>query len=262
MKRAYVDIPEGQAHYQVGGAGEPLLLLHQTPLSSDEYGNLMPLLTASHRVIAMDTLGYGKSDRPPKRYQIPDYAQSVAGFIHALGFSRVSVFGHHTGASIAVELAATHPELVDKLVISGCPIYSPEALAKRLKSPSYVPMKPVDDGSHVLKVWQDYSAVFRHPSPEDMQLVFSSYMVAGSGAEDAHGAVFSYDIAPRLTSIKCPTLLISGTKDFFFERLEATACLIPHCHTAVIDGGGPLLTVQKPEELALATLSFLMQKGV
>ncbi|MDO8491050.1 MAG: alpha/beta hydrolase, partial [Dehalococcoidia bacterium] len=250
MKRAYVDIPEGQIHYQTRGAGEPLLLLHQTPLSSDEYTNLMPLLVGSRTVIAMDTLGYGKSDRPPRRYGMPEYAQSVAGFVKALGLTRVSVFGHHTGASIAVELAAAHPGLVDKLVISGCPSYSPEALAKRLKSPSFVPMKPAEDGSHVMKVWQDYSAVFRHPSPEDMQLVFESYMIAGTGAEDAHAAVFSYDVAKRLPLISCPTLLISGTKDFFLDRLEVTARLIPRCRTAIIEGGGPLLTVQMAKEMA------------
>lgn len=257
MKRAYVDIPEGQVHYQTEGTGAPLLLLHQTPLSSDEYRNMAPFLSGSYRAIAMDTLGYGKSDRPPHRYAIPEYAQAVAAFLKALGLPGVSVFGHHTGASIAVELAASYPDLVDRLVISGCPHYSPEALAKRLKSPSFVPMKPVADGSHVAKVWQDYSAVFRNPKAEDMQFVFAAYMMAGDGAEDAHGAVFSYNIAKRLPAIQCPTLLISGSKDFFLDWLEATARLIPRCRTAVIEGGGPLLTVQMPGEMAKAILGFV-----
>jgi hypothetical protein len=54
-RRAYVDIPEGQVHYQTAGSGEPILLLHQTPQSSDEYAMcLMPILAEKYHVIAMD----------------------------------------------------------------------------------------------------------------------------------------------------------------------------------------------------------------
>jgi pimeloyl-ACP methyl ester carboxylesterase len=49
------------------GTGEPVLLLHQTPRSWDEYRDVLPLLGANHRAIAMDTLGFGASARRPNR---------------------------------------------------------------------------------------------------------------------------------------------------------------------------------------------------
>ncbi len=75
MKRAYVDVPGGQVHYRTEGRGRPLILIHQSVCSSDEYSRVLPLLAKNYRVIAMDTLGYGESDKPPRVYDIPDYEE-------------------------------------------------------------------------------------------------------------------------------------------------------------------------------------------
>ncbi len=158
VKRAYIDIPEGQVHYQTGGAGDPLLLLHQTPLSSDEYSRMMPTLSQSYRVVAMDTLGYGGSDSPPYEYRIEDYARSILNFLNALGIEKTSIIGHHTGAGLAVELAATWPERVDKLVLSGCP-YREEAERQEFLSHLLEhSMNIKEDGSFLLQRWQVYKS--------------------------------------------------------------------------------------------------------
>ena len=62
IKRAFLDTPEGQVHYYTGGAGEPLLLLHQTPQASDSnFGELTPMLIKKrYFAIAMDNPGYGE----------------------------------------------------------------------------------------------------------------------------------------------------------------------------------------------------------
>lgn len=218
MKRAYADIPEGQIHYQTEGSGEPLLLLHQsTPLSSDEYAKMIPILAKTYRVIAMDTLGFGKSDAPPPLYEMPGYARSVAHFLNTLGISKTSIVGHHTGASIAVEVAAAYPKLVDKLILSGCPHYTPEMREERFKN-----------------------------NP-----------IARTRSENAHHAAWRYEPEKRLPLIKSPILLLSGTKDIFYDRLEATKSLIPQCRTKIIEGGDSGIAREMPEEFAQAILEFL-----
>jgi pimeloyl-ACP methyl ester carboxylesterase len=57
MKRAYVDIPEGQVHYRTDGSGPVLLLLHRVPTSSALFIKVIPILAKHYRVIAMDILG-------------------------------------------------------------------------------------------------------------------------------------------------------------------------------------------------------------
>jgi len=83
-----------------------VLLLHQSPSSSEEYLEVVPYLASNFRVIAMDTLGYGLSDDPPHHYEIADYARSVISFLDALGLTKTNIVGHHTGGTIVVEIGA------------------------------------------------------------------------------------------------------------------------------------------------------------
>ena len=99
MKRAYVEIPEGQIHYQIDGDGDPVLLIHATPTSSDEYFQIMPVLGKAYKVEAMNTLGYGKSDKPSHCYEISDYAQGVIHFLSTLDLKKTSIIGNLTGAA-------------------------------------------------------------------------------------------------------------------------------------------------------------------
>ena len=97
IRFGYADTAFGQIHYAEAGAGPTLLCLHQTPRSWDEYRELIPLLAPSTRVIAMDTLGMGRSASPPGEASIEVYAQGAAALLEVLGIDRADVMGHHTG---------------------------------------------------------------------------------------------------------------------------------------------------------------------
>lgn len=263
MKRAYLDTPAGQIHYQTDGSGEPLLLIHKTSLSADEYAEVIPIFAKSHRVIAMDTLGYGKSDKPSIVYYIEDYAQSIIDFLKSLGIKRTSLVGHLTGASIAVEVTASHPEWVNKLVLISCPYYDPEVLEARLKTYHFGVEEIKEDGSHLLELWSRYRETMPQAKPENLQRTILGYLMAGPRAHDGHQAVFRYPIEKRLRLIQCPTLLISGGKDdIFHNRLQVTRDLISRCRTEVIEGGGDLVPLEKPNEFVRVVLDFLSHPGV
>ena len=263
MKRAYIDIPEGQIHYRTEGSGEPLLMLHQTALSSDEFSEVIPVLGKSYRVVAMDTMGYGNSDMPPREYKVEDYAQSIIHFLDALDIKKTNLVGHHTGAAFAVEIAATHPERVDKLVLSGCPYVAREVRKDWLEHPRYKPMEIKADGSHLAEWWNYYSSRWFHLRPELIQRILADYLKAGLGtkAVAAYWAIYRYDIEPKLPLIKNPTLLISGTYDTFHDRLEATKKLIPHCRTHIIEGTHDHPAWEKPDEFAQTIIEFLGDPG-
>jgi len=262
MKKGYASIPEGQIHYREDGRGEPVLLLHQTPTSSDDYSLVIPLLATSFHVIAMDTMGFGMSDLPPRQFTIPDYARTVIEFLKALKIKRTAIVGHHTGSSIAVETAASSPDTVSKLVLSGCPHYLPEVRQAKLADPRYRPMEYRDDASHIMKLWNLFKNAAPNAGPENWSKVVLGGLMAGRRGEEGHYAVFSYDIEPRLRQLQCPTLLLSGTRDTFYHRFEATRSLIPNCKTAVIEDGDPLLPLTKPVEFAQAIIGFLKSDPV
>jgi len=259
MKRAYIDITEGQIHYRVDGSGRPLLLLHQTASHSDEYSLIIPVLAESCRVIAMDTMGYGLSDSPPVVFQIEDYARTVKEFLAALGIGRASLLGHHTGASIAVEVAAAYPELVGRLILSGCPSYEPEERKERMAR--YHPMQMTEDGSYILEIWNRLKTYSPDAGAENWHRSLVPRLMAGPRGEEAHHAVFQYDEKRRLPLIKSPTLLISGTKDTFYNKLEATSRLIPNCTTRAIENAQSLVALTMPDKFAGAILEFLKDTG-
>ena len=140
--RRYVGEAGRQVHLIEGGrrgAGRsrpPLACLHAAPYS---VASLTPFLQAmAHRrhVLALDTPGYGGSDRPEQRLDIGGYAQILGDALdQALegregpgndgpdGDGRIDLFGHSTGALIAVELARRRPDRVGRLVLMSVPYF-------------------------------------------------------------------------------------------------------------------------------------------
>jgi pimeloyl-ACP methyl ester carboxylesterase len=258
MKRAFLDTQDGQISYLIDGQGDVLLLLHKTSLSSLEYETVLPLLSKHYRVIAMDTPGYGHSDKPSRTFRIEDYANSVVRFMGGLHIDSVFLLGHLTGASIAVEVAVLRPDLVGKLILASCPYYDPETLRQRRKTLHFGPERIAEDGSHLAALWRRYREMMPSARAENIQKTILGYLLAGPRAHDGHQAVFRYRIEKRLLKIHCPTLLISGGRhDIFHERMKAVKGLIPNCCTTTIEDGGDLIPLEKPKEFSRAVLKYL-----
>src|SRR5689334_23492385 len=118
VERRFVTTRLGRIHVAIAGTGFPVLLLHQTPRSWDEYRDVLPLLGREFRAIAMDTLGFGDSDAPADAPSIELWAQGALALLDGLGVAEFAVVGHHTGAVVAMELAVVAPDRVKALVLS------------------------------------------------------------------------------------------------------------------------------------------------
>jgi len=261
MKLAYADVPEGQIHYRTEGSGEPLLLLHMAASSSDEYTRVLPFLSKTYRAIAMDFLGYGDSDPAPRQYQISDHARTVVSFMDSLGIKKPSIVGHHAGAQVAVELAVTWPERVDKLILSSCPYwrYENERIAASKEKVSRR-LEINQDGWHLMEWWQRAK---RYGDPvEIVAEIALAFHKAGLRGEELNWAANVYDTKLKLPLIKCQTLLLSGTKDPFCAVAQDVKSLIPRSKIIVIKNGAVYIDRVIPKEFAGAILSFLQDPGV
>lgn len=97
--------------YRAQGTGEPLLLLHGFPTSSWDWRHVWDELARSYRVIALDYLGFGFSDKPPEGpYSVLAYADQAEVLLARLGVARVHVLAHDLGDSVAQELLARDGE--------------------------------------------------------------------------------------------------------------------------------------------------------
>jgi pimeloyl-ACP methyl ester carboxylesterase len=95
-----------------------LLLIHGSASSTRTWDPMVPLLTTSHRVIRIDLLGHGRSDKPAEGdYAIPAQGRRVAAALDRLGVRHAIVAGHSSGGYTATALAGQRPDLVTALAL-------------------------------------------------------------------------------------------------------------------------------------------------
>jgi pimeloyl-ACP methyl ester carboxylesterase len=121
-------------HVSAGG-GEPIVLVHGGFQTWRCWRRMMLSLSESHRVVAVDLRGIGRSSRPKGPYDQVTLSTDVAGVMEDLGHARYHVVGHDLGAAVATSLAARHPDRVGRMVFLEyllCGFGFEEALAPRL----------------------------------------------------------------------------------------------------------------------------------
>lgn len=160
IKRGFVDLPEGQIHYRIAvpnGAprGRPMLMLHQSPGSAKQLeGHIRAMAAAGRWCMAPDTPGNGDSD--PLPMEVPDIADlakaQYAAISALLPEGQFNLYGSHTGASIAMEIAIAHPERVASLTIDGMGLYDDDMRAQVLLRYARE-ISPDDEATHLMKVW-------------------------------------------------------------------------------------------------------------
>lgn len=103
-------------YYDVG-SGPPLVLIHGIGGDADDWALCLEALASSHRVIALDLLGFGRSDKPHIEYSISGFVEVLGRFLDALDIARATLIGGSLGGWIAAAFALHAPQSVDKLIM-------------------------------------------------------------------------------------------------------------------------------------------------
>ena len=256
MKRRFVETSVGSVHLREAGSGSPLLLIHRTAESGEQFDDVLPALAEQHRVIAPDTPGFGDSDAPASPPGIAGYARNLIEVLDRLGIERASLLGHRTGASFVAEVAATYPERVEKLILSGCPDYTPDQ--RQRKGFPIFDQTPSDDGSHLTDRWHKIVAnVGEGLTAEQIQRSVLMILKADTHSYWAYEAVYEQDIHERIERIAAPSLLLYGEQDPFVRWVPE---LTPHFRDVQvrnIPGAHALTMFHVPAEFARIVLEFL-----
>lgn len=257
VKRGYVPAGRAQIHYRRAGTPErPLLvLLHQTPSTSAMFEPLMVALADRFDLVAPDTPGFGNSDAVDGPFSIASAASALAAAVRWLRPGPAFWFGHHTGAALALQVAATHPEQVARLALSG-PCLLDDALRDRLAKVAE-PL-PVDgDGAHARAIWARIGA----KDPEAPLAIRERDALAGIAAgaryPQAYAAVLEVDTAAQLRAVECPTLVFAGTADILYPPVEAAYRLLKRGRKAEIPGGRSFVCERQAAAVATLLADFL-----
>jgi len=271
MKKAFADTPGGQIFYLVEGSGEPVLMLHQSSLSSFEFTKVIPLIAKEYQVFAPDTMGYGYSDPAPLEWDFPDYVDCIAYFMDAVGIKKAHLVGHHTGARLATALAIKYPERVNKMVLNGgssAPVDKQEVIGfyeKYMKTePLTGPLEIERNGSHAIRMWK-WQLRENPVSPLEavLRALLANWEHYSKQGRDLFCALIkeaiTYEAEKELPKIKSPTLILRGTQEITnpLQPKQKPVQLIPGAKYLDVVGGAILFWYDMPELGARIVLDFL-----
>ncbi len=241
IRRGFADLGARQVHYRHAGEGPPLLMLHASPGSSKQLESKIAALAAGRRVIAPDTPGNG--DSPPLPIPAPeiaDYAAALLPFLDALGIDRCDVYGSHTGASIAVELAILAPDRVCGLVLDGIGLFS-EAERQNYLANYARPFAPDMIGSQFLRAfmfcrdqylfwpWFETKAANRRegglPGAESLHDWVLEVCKSLTTYHLSYQAAFRHRPEDRLPRVSQPVLLLAANNDPLLDHTREGAAL-------------------------------------
>jgi len=269
----YVDINGSKMHFAAGGSGDPILFLHGQPTWSYLWRNIMPELEKKGQVIALDLIGYGKSDKPDIGYEMTDHIAYVEGFIEKLGLKNITLVIHDWGSFFGFHYAMNNPDNVKGIAFMESmllPIPSYDAFDPDTKQ-FFVSLRSSQEAAEEMmiekhmfvegvlpalikrKLTDDEHNAYREPwiNPADRKILtkFPQNLVIGGEPKPIHDMQMAY--MGKIQNSEMPKLMIEVTPGLLIQEELATWAKdnIPNL-TAVHVGEG-LHYVQEDEPRAI-----------
>lgn len=266
MRGEFLDLNGVRLYYYAAGSrgvGEPIVLLHGFPTSSHLWSNVVPLLPSGHRVVVLDLLGFGRSDRPRSApLDIRAHADRVVAVLDALGISFACLVGHDVGGGIAQSVAVRHPHRISKLGLVNSVAFdawpSREVKIARATLPLTRHLPPSWIASvmrrDLLRGYQDTEQrtrdidLFLRPFADDNGRETLVRHLAALRCDDTAA------LTPRLRDIVAPTAIVWGERDPFLpvtlaQRLQSA---IPGSTVEIIPEAGHFVPLEKAHAIAAA----------
>ncbi len=244
----------------------PIVLVHCFTCAIDWWDGMIPLLAREHRVVALDLLGHGGSEKPRSGYEISNQADLLAQALGRLGVRDATVVGHSLGGSVSTALAQQSPQLVDRVVIVDTgPTHEGGDLGLMAK----LAFSPVI-GEFLWRIKPDFAVKqglevafapgFEVPDAfvEDLDsMTFSSYDNAARQSEDYSGET---PLDERMRQAGKPLMVIMGAEEQIIDdppaRLAEYRETVPGARTVLMAGVGHSPNVEAPAKTAALVLSF------
>jgi pimeloyl-ACP methyl ester carboxylesterase len=235
-------------------------LSHRIP----HWGRLPELLAQRLFVVLFDCRGMGQSERRDEPYTIADEVGDVAAVMDAAGVERATVYGRSRGGMLAQEFALTHPDRVERLILSGTrhggpgSVGSTEHVNRAMNFTPDMTREQIFAGQNEAMAspgWRERDpAAFDYSLSVDLEAPPRRFAVVRQ--QEAFAGWSSYD---RLADIRRPTLVLCGEDDGMVppENSRQIVGRIPGAQLVLIPQCGHLPMLEQPEAVRDAVFAFL-----
>jgi pimeloyl-ACP methyl ester carboxylesterase len=244
----YASVNGMQLYYEVHGSGRPLVLMHGGLMTIDlNFGSLLGPLAASRQVIAVELQGHGHTADTGRPMTFQALAGDVVALLDHLGIAEADVFGFSLGGLVGYAVAIEAPGRVGRLIAASADPYRPPG---RVSAPPDDDLMPTQADFQAMR--DAYDAVA--PDPAHFE-EFAARAVAM-----VHG--FPGWTADELRSLRVPTLLIYGDRDFTsLSDMAELFGLLPDAQLAVLPGTTHIGVTRRCGEVLALITPFLDAPG-
>jgi len=235
-----------ELEYQVTGQGEPLLLVHGFGSCIDHsWGSIIPVLSKSYRVIAVNQRGHGRSTNPSGLFTHSQSAEDIRALLDTLQVKNARAIGYSSGGMALLHFATRYPDRFSKVVLIGATSHFGEQARRIMRSVASEGLPPPVREQFVR------CSTRGEAQADELMRQFGAF-------KDSHTDMnFT---AADLTKIKASTLIVHGDRDEFFPVAIPVGmyAAIPKSQLWIVPGGDHSPTAGAPLETFMQTVtSFL-----
>jgi len=269
-----IAITGAKLHYEVSGAGEPILLIPGLGMDHTYYRLGAPLLARRMQVIAVDPRGIGGSTKSPPPYSVEAWADDFALMIDHLGFGPIHVLGSSLGGAMALALAQRHPGKSRSLIVVGgfSELDRATELNFRLRLRLIEKLGMSEEVADYMGLWTltrkfintdaGYTAMRANQAniranSAAMYRAFVEALLEWGRCQP--GQEQEPKFTTLLASIRLPTLVATSDNDHLIpkELSDLIAARIAGAKLVVMPGAGHIPFMEQPEEVARHVLDFI-----
>ncbi len=252
VSKGYIATSQGDLHFRQCGNGKPLILLHLLAQAGTMYEPVLPLFARQgFKAIAVDLMGYGRSDKRTGHWMVEDFADNVLDALDQIGVVPKYLVGGHFTAMIAVEMALRRPDCVRAMVLDGVPAWDADLRSRLQATNSAAEVTWDADGDSARQQWitmlqhvqrlDPRADVVTANEPALLDIFIGSLaMTARPGTAEAF---FAYPLIDRLARIAAPVLVLGSPTDTLRPWHDAAVAQLPDVRTHIFDDVHPLYRI-------------------
>jgi 2-succinyl-6-hydroxy-2,4-cyclohexadiene-1-carboxylate synthase len=256
-------------HVEIEGEGPPLLLLHGFTGSLKTWKPFLPVLTKTHKVIAVDIIGHGSSHSPndSTRYTMENVSADLLLLLNKLNIEKVRILGYSMGGRLALFFACTYPEHIDKLILeSSSPgLETKDERIARVRQDEALAEFIVDNPIEVfierwenIPLFQSQKALADNVQDKLTKERLNNHTVGLANSLRGMGTGVQPSLWNKLSSLQVPVLLIVGEQDEKFCIIaEKMRKLLPNAQIKKISQTGHAIHLESPQTFVTIVLDYL-----